>query len=144
MDSSPHPSGLTDDQIVLLRTAAEAVAAHAYAPYSKFRVGAAVLLDDGTVFSGCNVENASYGFTSCAERNAIFAAVADRGPAISLRAVFVTNLNHAASMPCGACRQVLTEFGTSSTWVFFPGTDGPAAAPLSALLPYVFKLAHDG
>ncbi|MHB1021982.1 MAG: cytidine deaminase [Acidobacteriaceae bacterium] len=140
---TPHPSGLTEQQISDLLAAAEAVAANAYAPYSKFRVGAAILLADGSIYTGCNVENASYGLANCAERTAIFKAISERGPGISLRAVMVTNLNQAACSPCGPCRQVLIEFGNANTWVFFPDETGLVAVPLNDLLPFAFKLLHD-
>ncbi len=149
MDTSqPHPSGLSEAQTTSLRVAAEAAAANAYAPYSKFRVGAALLLESGETISGCNVENASFGLTSCAERNAIFSAVSQHGPGIKVRAVAVANLNNAASMPCGACRQVLAEFGGPGAWVFFPDVNAsgkllPSGAPLSTLLPFTFKLARE-
>lgn len=89
--------------------AAKAVSERAYCPYSKFPVGAAILSDDGDIIAGCNVENASYGLTICAERNATFAAVA-RGKR-RIVAVAVYTPTETPTAPCGACRQVLNEFG---------------------------------
>ncbi len=92
---------------------------NAHAPYSKFRVGAAILLTNGKIFSGCNVENASYGMTNCAERTAIYSAVAECGPKIEIQAVAVVNEQGVPCSPCGACRQVIYEFGPAAT-IFFP------------------------
>lgn len=112
---------------------------HAHAPYSNFRVGAAILLSNGKIFSGCNVENASYGMTNCAERTAIFSAVAQLGPTIKIRAVSVVNEQGVPCSPCGACRQVIYEFGPEAT-IFFQGADGPKEAHITELLPDGFRL----
>src|SRR6478735_7104848 len=94
---------LQPDQVAALIKAARSAAANAYAPYSGFRVGAALLLSDGRVVTGVNVENASFGLTLCAERSALVRAVSESGPAIRIRAIAVANLNAAFSSPCGAC-----------------------------------------
>jgi cytidine deaminase len=112
---------------------------NAHAPYSKFRVGSAILLTSGEIFGGCNVENASYGMTNCAERTAIFSAVAQLGPKIEIRAVAVMNDRGVACSPCGACRQVIYEFGPDAT-VFFEGANGPKQAHITELLPEGFRL----
>ena len=111
-----------------LEQAAAKVMKNAHAPYSNFHVGAAILLTNGKIFSGCNVENASYGMTNCAERTAIFTAVAELGPKIEIRAVAVTNDHGVACSPCGACRQVIYEFGPDAM-IFFQGAAGPEAGP---------------
>lgn len=122
-----------------LEQSAKQVMKHAHAPYSNFRVGAAILLTNGRIFSGCNVENASYGMTNCAERTAIFTAVAKLGPRIEITAIAVTNDKGVACSPCGACRQVIYEFGPNAT-VFFQGADGPKQAHIKELLPEGFRL----
>src|ERR1700691_5564533 len=127
------------DEPARLMRAAKKVMKNAHAPYSKFRVGAAILLTNGKVFSGCNVENASYGMTNCAERTAIFSAVARLGPKIEIRAVSVVNDQGAPCSPCGACRQVIYEFGPDAT-IFFEGANGPKQAHITELLPEGFRL----
>jgi cytidine deaminase len=122
-----------------LLQSANKVMKHAHAPYSKFRVGAAILLSNGKIFSGCNVENASYGMTNCAERTAIFSAVAQLGPKIEIKAVAVVNDQGVPCSPCGACRQVIYEFGPEAI-VFFQGKQGPKQAHISELLPDGFRL----
>jgi len=99
------PSSEADD--ALAGRALEALE-HAYSPYSRFRVGAALLAEDGRVFTGCNVENASFGLTWCAERTAVVKAVSEG--ARRFRAMAIATDQERPVMPCGACRQVLHEF----------------------------------
>jgi cytidine deaminase len=122
-----------------LERAAARVMNNAHAPYSNFHVGAAILLTNGKIFSGCNVENASYGMTNCAERTAIFCAVAQLGSNIEISAIAVTNDHGVACSPCGACRQVIYEFGPDAV-VFFQGANGPKQAHITELLPEGFRL----
>lgn len=127
-----------DDALV---TAARAAQAHAWCPYSGFRVGAALESDDGRVFSGCNVENASFGLTICAERGAVMAAVAS-GARRFRRLVIVAESDPPVS-PCGACRQVLAEFG----WELIVEGIGPAGTrrwTLRELLPDGFAFDRGG
>jgi cytidine deaminase len=122
-----------------LFVAAREVLTRAYAPYSKFRVGAAVLSASGAIYVGCNIENASYGLTLCAERSAISAGIAAEGPSFRIRAVVVFNGNDAPCSPCGACRQVIFEFGPEAD-VIFQGRPGLEHSTARALLPAGFKL----
>jgi cytidine deaminase len=118
---------------------ARAVRRNAYAPHSRFRVGAAVLDERGRVHVGCNVENASFGLTVCAERNAVAAAVA--AGAREVRAVAVVTSARPAASPCGACRQVLSEFAMPETPVILASPSGPSEEmPLGQLLPRSFSL----
>jgi cytidine deaminase len=111
----------------------------AYAPYSNFRVGAAVLASDGRIFSGCNVENSSLGLTCCAERNAIFAMVAAGEKEI--REILVIGETEEFLPPCGACRQVIAEFAAPSAVIHMCNRSGAYRdATVSELVPYVFKL----
>ena len=134
-----QPTGISADEQNHLLEAALAAQERAYAPYSKFHVGAAVLTESGRVFTGCNVENASYGLTNCAERTAIFSAVAAEGPEMKIRAVAVTNGAKVACSPCGACRQVIFEFGPNAT-VVFQGQKGFVSMAAADLLPSGFSL----
>jgi cytidine deaminase len=132
---------LTPSLIEQLQQRAAAVAYNAYAPYSNYRVGAAVLLTGGSIVTGCNVENTSYRLTCCAEQSAIVAAVGLYGPSIRIRAIAIANLNNSASPPCGACRQTILEFSAPDTIVFFPKEDGTFdEATITELLPAAFFL----
>ena len=119
-----------------LFAAAQSAAANAYAPYSRFRVGAALLADDGSVWRGVNVENRSYGLTICAERNAVFQAVAQSRR--RFRAIAVAALDCGYPLPpCGACRQVLSEFMDKDCIVRFGGADGRIVdAAIGDLYPF--------
>ena len=140
MLNTSQPVPLSEAQQADLRARAAHAAEHSYSPYSHFRVGAALLLSTGEIVTGCNVENCSYRLTSCAEQAAIARAVAEHGPRIRLRAVAVANLNHAASMPCGACRQTLAEFGSDDVLILYPGENGaPKTTTLGTLLPHAFR-----
>ena len=122
----------------LLR-AARRVTKNAYAPCSNFRVGTAILTSKGQTFAGCNVENASYGMTNCAERTAIFSTIAAAGPKLEIRAVAIVNTRGVPCSPCGACRQVIYEFGPEAV-IFFPSARGWKEAHITELLPEGFRL----
>ena len=126
------------DDLVALIAQARDVAGRAYAPYSHFRVGAAVRDAVGSVYVGCNVESVSYGLTVCAERNAIFAAVA-AGARRPFSALAVICLDASGPcMPCGACRQVMEEHLAPEAPVHV-GSGGPTFT-VAQLLPYAFKM----
>jgi cytidine deaminase len=132
---------LTDDLLDKLIRTALSTRENAYVPYSKYRVGAAILTDDGRVVGGCNVENASYGLCNCAERTAVFSAVASG--AKEVRAVAVATED--GGTPCGACRQVLTEFAPrdgSPVPVLLLDNAGTVVreTTLTELLPMAFTL----
>jgi cytidine deaminase len=133
---------ITTAQRARLLEAAREVLKMAYAPYSRFRVGAALLTAKGAIFSGANVENASYGLSLCAERAAVAAAVAAAGPVLKIRALAVVCDRPGACPPCGACRQVISEFSEEAVLIF-PGPDGLVEMPLEALLPHGFRLGPE-
>lgn len=134
MKPSPHEQRSPHALIAMARDCLS----RSYAPYSKLSVAAAVMADDGRIFTGVNVENASYGLTMCAERVAIFNAIA--GGATKLRSLALVSTNPAPLMPCGACRQVMAEFFDPSAPVY-SGTSGPEGyieSTVGELLPNAF------
>lgn len=125
----------------LLFAAAARIQPRAYAPYSRFRVGAAILADDGAVYVGCNVENAAYPVGTCAEAGAISAMIA--GGARAIRAVLVFGEGEELVTPCGACRQRIREFAMPDTPVAIAGPGGIRARfSLEQLLPASFGPAN--
>lgn len=129
-------------QLQQLKTAARRAAKSAYAPYSKFAVGAAVLTQNGKIHAGCNVENASYGLCNCAERTAIFNAVAAGEKKLRLRCVVVFTPTDQPTAPCGACRQVIHEFGPEARVVSFCHGREVIDTNLRELLPGAFGPAN--
>ncbi len=126
-------SALRDDLVARARAARQ----NAYAPYSEYFVGAALLAADGRVFLGCNVENASYGATVCAERVAVFRAVADG--CREFQAIAVATSSRDPAPPCGMCLQVLSEFARKLP-VLLAGPSGPyRRTDLARLLPTAFR-----
>ncbi|MHB0997998.1 MAG: cytidine deaminase [Armatimonadota bacterium] len=129
-------AGEFDELIQSAKSALE----NAYAPYSEFRVGAAVLFESGKIYCGCNVENASYGLSNCAERTAIFNAVCsgDR----DIRAIAIASSTGDAAYPCGACRQVIAEFARKDEdiSIYIVSNQGVEKFTLAELLPNAFKL----
>lgn len=127
---------MTAEETARLKKAAALAREHAYAPYSGFRVGAAVLTPSGRVYAGCNVENASFGATLCAERAAVSAAVSAGERALAAIAI---TAGGAPVVPCGICRQVLSEFSPDGSLpVLCVGAQGDRVLPLRALLPDSF------
>ena len=120
-----------------LLAAAEVVRARAHAPYSRFRVGAAILADDGKIYSGANVENAAYPIGNCAEASAIAAMIAGGGKRITR--MYVTGPGSAPVTPCGGCRQRIREFADQDVVVISHGIDGaPLSQTVAQLLPHSF------
>jgi cytidine deaminase len=120
-----------------LFAAAEAVRARAYAPYSRFQVGVAILADDGKVYAGCNVENAAYPIGNCAEASAIAAMIAGGGRRIER--IYVTGPGSTPVTPCGGCRQRIREFADLDVVVISHGVDGePLVQSVADLLPHSF------
>lgn len=126
------------DYDLLLKKAQE-VSKNAYAKYSNFVVGACVLGESGKIYVGCNVENASYGLAICAERNAIFNAIASGEKSILAVAIYSPNMENCT--PCGACRQVIAEFqGDNEIEIITKIKDGYKVYKINELLPETFTL----
>ncbi|MCB5245290.1 MAG: cytidine deaminase [Candidatus Cloacimonadaceae bacterium] len=123
----------------LLLDQAKSASEKAYAPYSGYKVGAALLCSDGSVFTGCNVENASYSLTICAERNAVFQAVASGQREFLAIAIYVDG--EVLFPPCGACRQVLAEFNPNLQ-ILYANRLGSILSDLDTLLPQAFTLSE--
>lgn len=119
-----------------LLDAAKNAMKNAYAPYSKFNVGAAVLMKSGQVYTGCNIENASYGATNCAERTAIFKAVSEGEKEII--AIAIVSSNNEFTYPCGICRQVIAEFMNTGDFIFENAQGEVQIVPLEEMFPYRF------
>jgi cytidine deaminase len=130
------PKKVTPATLRRLEKAARDAAKRSYSPYSKFRVGTAILAGSGKVYSGCNVENASYGLCNCAERSAIFTA-ASAGER-KIRAVVVYTPTTTPTAPCGACRQVINEFGPHAVVVSICNSAKRIDTTLPALLGEAF------
>ncbi|MHB8646863.1 MAG: cytidine deaminase [Thermomicrobiales bacterium] len=132
---------LTPEQERELIAVATEARSRAYVPYSHYAVGAAILTAEGKVHGGCNIENASYGLTSCAERNAIFGLVSRSAEPDTrrIRAVVVVTAGNDPATPCGACRQVIREFGKDAD-IIIANTEGTVflRTTLDALLPHSF------
>jgi cytidine deaminase len=125
-----------------LFAAAQAAQKNAYAPYSNFFVGSALMTGDGVIYAGCNVENASYGLTICAERNAIFQMIA--AGEREIKSLLVMGSTERLLPPCGSCRQVIAEFAASDTPVYLCNQEGTfETTTVGDLLPRHFKLLEN-
>lgn len=129
---------LSDKELINL---AKKASENAYSPYSKLRVGAALLTEDNQVFLGCNIENASYGLSICAERVAVFNAVSNGKR--KFKKIAIITSERKGIMPCGACRQVLSEFNDDIEIITVDSEGNLVKYKLSNLLPYSFKLKSE-
>lgn len=126
---------MTDRELVGISKTAQQ---YAYAPYSEFKVGAALLCRDGSVYTGCNIENATYGATNCAERTAVFKAVSEGKHEFT--AIAITSSGKGLTFPCGICRQVLAEFSPEIKIILEDENGELHTFMLSELLPHSFEL----
>ncbi len=126
---------LNDEELIMRARHAQK---NAYAPFSQFKVGAALLTDNGQIYSGCNVENSTYGATNCAERTAVFTAVCDG--ARNFQKIVVVTDNEDPVMPCGICRNVLFEFSPNMEIIAVGASGKTERIQLSALFPKGFRL----
>ncbi|MEQ8904199.1 cytidine deaminase [Ekhidna sp.] len=124
-----------------LKEMAIEAATKAYAPYSKFKVGCALLTTSGNIYTGCNVENASFGLTTCAERNAIANAVNSEG-AIGILSIVVYTSTPTPTPPCGACRQVIYEFAKNTTTISYCDSEEVFHHSINDLLPGAFEFKN--
>lgn len=136
MEKQDHDAAARKELFEMLLQKAREAAEKSYSPYSKFPVGAALLSKDGRVFTGCNVENASYGGTICAERTALVKAVSDGYREFEAMAVVCKNLKDA--WPCGICRQFIAEFGAQIKIIGEDSGGELKVMPISELLPKMF------
>ncbi len=120
-----------------LANAAQKAKLNSYSPFSKFRVGAALLTKDGTIFTGCNIENSSYGLTICAERVAIFNAISSG--ALKFKAIAIASDYHGFISPCGACRQVLSDLAGDIDFIMVDSKERLKILKLKSLLPFAFS-----
>lgn len=126
---------MTDKELIEISISAQKFA---YAPFSQFKVGAALLCTDGSVYTGCNIENSTYGATNCAERTAIFKAVSEGRREFS--AIAITSSGGELTFPCGICRQVLSEFSPEMRIILSDKDDNIKTFSLSELIPHSFRL----
>lgn len=141
-DLEKKNKNLTPEPMELVKLALKAMK-KAYVPYSGFHVGAALIADNGQVYTGCNIENASYGATICAERTAISKAISDG--AKEILAIAVASDSEAATMPCGICRQVINEFCSPETPLYLSDKDGIYEVfEFNEILPHAFKKSDLG
>lgn len=131
----PETAMITDKELIQM---AKSAREKAYAPYSRFRVGAALLCEDGATYTGCNVENASSGATCCAERTAVFKAVSEGHK--EFKKIAIAGSGNGYTSPCGICRQVLSEFCGPDFPVIMCSPDSYKEVTLGELLPFAFSL----